>query len=138
VLKTRDLNTSPYRAYAAQPSPDGARIVFVSGRAGADEIWSSSVEGNHLLQLTSLGRLSGTPRWSPDGRWIAFDSRPNLHSQIYLVDAEGRSLRMITKGEHDNAVPSWSRDGKWIYLSSMRREAIRYGNTLSRMARRRN
>jgi Tol biopolymer transport system component/DNA-binding winged helix-turn-helix (wHTH) protein len=120
VLKTRDLNTSPYRAYAAQLSPDGAQIAFVSGRGGADEIWSSNAEGDHLLQLTSLGRLSGTPRWSPDGRWIAFDSRPNLHSQIYLVDAEGRNLHVITEGEHDNVVPSWSRDGKWIYFSSMR------------------
>jgi Tol biopolymer transport system component/DNA-binding winged helix-turn-helix (wHTH) protein len=120
VLKNRDLNTSPYRAYAAQPSPDGAQIAFVSGRAGADEIWSSSAEGDHPLQLTSLGRLSGTPRWSPDGKWIAFDSRPNLHSQIYLIDAEGRNLHMITAGEHDNVVPSWSRDGKWIYFSSMR------------------
>jgi Tol biopolymer transport system component/DNA-binding winged helix-turn-helix (wHTH) protein len=120
VLKTRDLNSSPYRAYAAQPSPDGTKIAFVSGRAGADEIWSSSADGNHPLQLTSLGRLSGTPRWSPDGRWIAFDSRPNLHSQIYLVDAEGRNLHMITEGEHDNVVPSWSRDGRWIYFCSMR------------------
>ncbi len=120
VLRTHDLSASHFTEDAAQLSPDGKQIAFQSGRAGAAEIWSSSAEGDHPLQLTSLGRHSGTPRWSPDGRWIAFDSRPKQYSQIYLVDAEGRNLHMITTGEYDHAVPSWSRDGKSIYFSSMR------------------
>jgi Tol biopolymer transport system component len=120
VLKTRQIISSQYPEDTAQPSPDGTRIAFQSGRAGTFEIWSSSADGDDLLQLTSLGRYSGTPRWSPDSKWIAFDTRPQEHSQIYVVDSEGRNLHAITEGESENDVPSWSRDGKSIYFSSLR------------------
>ncbi len=101
-------------------SPDKTRIAFQSDRTGAAEIWLSSRDGDEPFQLTSLGRFSGTPRWSPDGHWIAFDSRPKGRSEIYLIDVEGRNLRLVTDNDFDNITASWSRDGKWIYYSSMR------------------
>jgi Tol biopolymer transport system component len=82
VLQARKFIYSQYIEDAAQPSPDGTRIVFQSGRTGSFEIWLSSAEGDNPLQLTALGRYSGSARWSPDGRWIAFDTRPKDHSQI--------------------------------------------------------
>ena len=105
---------------AAQPSPDGTRLVLQSARSGAPEIWLNSSEGNHPVQLTTIGRFSGTPRWSPDGRWIVFDARVEDHGHIYIVDVEGRNLHAITHGGSDNYVPSWSRDGRFIYFASPR------------------
>jgi Tol biopolymer transport system component len=77
-------------------------------------------EGLNAIQLTSLDRKTGTPRWSPDGRHIAFDSRAETHSAIYVINAEGGSPRRITTGTSDDVVPSWSRDGQWIYFVSNR------------------
>ncbi|HSC45495.1 MAG TPA: winged helix-turn-helix domain-containing protein, partial [Candidatus Acidoferrum sp.] len=104
----------------AQFSPDGRKITFTSGRSGSPEIWICDADGSNLVQLTTLGVLSGTPRWSPDGEHIVFDSRPNGHSQIFVISAQGGQPRAITTGESENSVPSWSRDGKWIYFASNR------------------
>jgi len=120
VLGNRKLISSQYPESDAQPSPDGARIVWMSVRTGSEELWSSSAAGENLLQLTRLSRYSGTPRWSPDGKWIAFDTYTPSGAQIFVVDPEGRNLRSITTGTYDNAVPSWSRDGKSIYFASKR------------------
>ena len=120
VQENRKLISSQYPESDAQPSPDGARIVWMSVRTGTEELWSSSATGGNLLQLTRLNRYSGTPRWAPDGKWIAFDSYTSNGAQIFVVDSEGRNLRSITTGNYDNAVPSWSRDGKFIYFSSKR------------------
>ena len=120
VQENRKLISSQYPESDAQPSPDGARIVWMSVRTGTEELWSSSATGGNLLQLTRLNRYSGTPRWAPDGKWIAFDSYTSNGAQIFVVDSEGRNLRSITTGTYDNAVPSWSRDGKFIYFASKR------------------
>jgi len=124
VLRTRKLIYSQFMEDAAQPSPDGTRLVLQSARSGTNQIWLNSSEGNHPVQLTNIGWHSGTPRWSPDGRWIAFDARAednvHIYSHIYVVDAEGRNLHAITHGDSDNYVPSWSRDGRFIYFASPR------------------
>jgi Tol biopolymer transport system component/DNA-binding winged helix-turn-helix (wHTH) protein len=101
-------------------SPDGRRIAFESDRSGSLEIWVCDAAGLDLLQLTSLGRHSGTPGWSPDGRRIAFDSRPGEYADIYVIDAEGGAPRRVTTEPSDDAVPSWSNDGRWIYFASKR------------------
>ena len=120
VLRTRKLIYSQFMEDAAQPSPDGTRLALQSARSGTNQIWLNSSEGDHPLQLTTIGRLSGSPHWSPDGRWIVFDARVEDHAQIYVVDVEGRNLHAITHGDSDNYVPSWSRDGKFIYFASPR------------------
>jgi Tol biopolymer transport system component/DNA-binding winged helix-turn-helix (wHTH) protein len=120
VLRTRKLIYSQFMEDAAQPSPDGTRLALQSARSGTNQIWLNSSEGDHPVQLTTIGRFSGTPRWSPDGRWIAFDARVEDHAHIYVVDGEGRNLHAITHGDSDNVVASWSRDGRFIYFASPR------------------
>ena len=119
VLNNRKLISTQYGDLDAQPSPDGSRIAWVSNRAGSNEIWTSDATGEDPLQVTHLGRHSGTPRWSQDGKWIAFDSETDP-AQIFIVDSEGRNLRAITGSPYPSVVPSWSRDGKWIYFASNR------------------
>ena len=120
MLGNRKLISSQYPESDAQPSPDGARIVWMSVRTGSEELWASSATGESLLQLTRLNRYSGTPRWAPDGKWVAFDSYTQSGAQIFVVDSEGRNQRSVTTGTYDNAVPSWSQDGKSIYFASKR------------------
>lgn len=103
-----------------QPSPDGKKLVYMSGRTEAMDIWVSNVDGAFSRRLTSLGKC-GTPRWSPDSRWIAFDSDGRSgNSGIYVVSAEGGAVRRLVDDLWNNSVPSWSRDGKWIYFASNR------------------
>jgi Tol biopolymer transport system component/DNA-binding winged helix-turn-helix (wHTH) protein len=120
ILNHMKVIGTQYPEMDAQPSPDGSRIVWMSIRTGYEEVWTSDGNGAANMQLTNLGRYTGTPRWSPDGKWIAFDSYASQGAQIFLADPQGRSLRSITVGPFDNVVPSWSRDGKAVYFASKR------------------
>ena len=122
-----DLQGSPAQAHkliassadqeSASISPDGRRIAFESDRSGAIEIWVCDGDGSNVLQLTSFGAMSGTPRWSPDGGLIAFDSRFGGESNLYTVDPAGGVPTKLNIDVPDNSVPSWSPDGKWIYFT---------------------
>jgi Tol biopolymer transport system component/DNA-binding winged helix-turn-helix (wHTH) protein len=120
VVNNTKLINSQFDETDAQPSPDGARIVWASERSGSTQIWVSDATGEAPLQLTHIGGICGTPRWSPDGKWITFDNYTSKGAQIFVVDSEGRNLHPITDGSHPDEVPSWSRDGKWIYFASKR------------------
>ena len=120
LLDNRKVIATQFSELDAQPSPDGAHLVWASRRALVEELWTGNANGENLLQLTHLNSYSGTPRWSPDGKWIAFDSSTPGGPQIYVIDVEGRNLRVITQGRYMNVVPSWSRDAKSIYFSSIR------------------
>ena len=53
-----------------QVSPDGSRILFLSGRAGdGHSLWLANADGSHAVEFSGGDHID--PRWSPDGRWIA-------------------------------------------------------------------
>jgi len=106
-----------------QISSDGQKLVFVSARSGAYEVWSSKSDGSGPMQLTTFsGPFVGSPRWSPKGDFVAFDSNRSGSLNIYVVGAEGGRVDQITNdpSNTDSARPSWSRDGRWIYFGSTR------------------
>ncbi len=119
--KARTLVTSSPESIAGpQPSPDGKKLVFMSGPNDAMNIWVSNLDGSSAAKLTSLGKC-GTPRWSPDSGWIAFDGDGRRgESTIYMIAASGGQVRALVDDLWKNMVPSWSRDGKWIYFASNR------------------
>lgn len=120
VLTNRRLISTQYAEMNAQPSPDGAHVVWMSIRTGFEELWKADSTGANASQLTHLYRYSGAPRWSPDGKSVAFDSYTRDSAQIFVTDASGRSLRSVTDDPSTNTVPSWSHDGQTIYFASKR------------------
>jgi Tol biopolymer transport system component len=104
-----------------QYSPDGRKVVFVSDRAGAEEIWICDADGTHAAPLASLrGFIPGTPRWSPNGAEIVFDSRHEGFAAVYVTPAQGGRPRRLTPDTSNSMMPSWSHDGRSIYYSSDR------------------
>lgn len=114
-------------------SPNGAKIAFVSSRAGAGrgEIWVMNADGTNPTRLTInpqlavdlsgpiYGKDSG-PVWSPDGTKIAFwTTRLDLgNSEIYVMNADGSNPVRLTKNSANDSEPVWSRDGKRIAFFS--------------------
>ena len=106
---------------AAQYSPDGKKILFVSRRSGHPALWVSNSDGLQETQLTTFeAPLIGMPQWSPDGQRIVFDSTLEGQFELYRINADGSGLRRLTNHPEQDAVGSWSRDGKWIYFVSTR------------------
>jgi Tol biopolymer transport system component/DNA-binding winged helix-turn-helix (wHTH) protein len=103
---------------AAEYSPDGRQIAFISSRAGPWDLWMSDADGGNLVQLSRSIVNPGNPRWSPDGTNIAFDSSLPGDREIYVVDVSGGVPKRLATNLRNIATPSWSRDGKWIYFRS--------------------
>jgi eukaryotic-like serine/threonine-protein kinase len=122
VVETNRLLATNQYTYLEQFSPDGLKIVFVSGMEGNDEIWICDRDGTNPVQLTDFGsgHHCGIPSWSPDSRDIVFEARPYGNGDIYIVNSESRQLRRITTETSDERDATWSRDERWIYFTSNR------------------
>ncbi len=116
--------SAPYVAIAStkadltpQFSPDGKRVAFTSARSGTLEIWTADPDGANAVQLSSLGAVTGFPRWSPDGNAVVFHADPTGHGEAFLVPAAGGTARALTSGE-GSTFPNLSPDGQWVYVSA--------------------
>ncbi len=92
-------------AFESQPrySPDGTRIVFISDRGGADNVWVANADGSDPRPLSNE-RLATmfSPVWMPDGRAVvvsATDGAGVAELWRYDVDA-GPPVRL---GERSRA-----------------------------------
>ncbi|MBV9264759.1 MAG: PD40 domain-containing protein [Acidobacteriaceae bacterium] len=97
----------------------GTRIVFVSDRSGAKEIWVMNWDGSEQRQLTHYGSISTFPSASPDGRIVAFTSYAGGNPNIYLLSIDtGRRLPYYNQRASMNAFVTFTPDSKRIIFSS--------------------
>lgn len=120
--------TRHLRARDAAPSPDGARMVFVTNRLGRTRLAMLPLTNKTTAkeqEVVWLGEESAnqfeTPRFSPDGQKIAVGVRqPDGCKDIWILDGQGNKLEELM---HDRAVDGgavWSADGRSLYFSSDR------------------
>ena len=116
--------------YQPTYSPDGTEIVFVSDRAGADNLWVMNVDGSEPRAVTSeKANLVHNPSWSPDGTYLVakksfMSTRSIAAGEIWMFHAghEGSGLQLTERphGETDQknqADPVFSADGKYVYFA---------------------
>jgi hypothetical protein len=102
---THDLATS----YDPAWSPKADRIVFVSNRAGSDDIYTINADGSDLRRLTiSTWEWNKHPSWSPDGTQIVFwSNRATGRRQLWIVNADGTGLRLLLNSPYGDWDPVW-------------------------------
>ena len=97
------------------------KIVFVSGRAGANEIYTMNPDGSDQKQLTKGAKVASAPVISPLGNHIAFVVASGGVSQIFSVNGAGESLERLTTASGAKSVPGYSPDGnKFAFIASGR------------------
>jgi len=108
-------------AYDVHPrySPDGKRLLFISDRNGADNVWYFDFEKKDTIQVTSdQNQYFPDACWTPDGDYIIFGKgRRNI--KLYMVHRKGGSGISLLEGPPNlKAIdPAVSADGRYIYFS---------------------
>ena len=87
-------------------SPDGSRILVTSDRSGTSQLYSMSVSGTDVRQITTDSAGAHSASWSPDGNRIVYMSG----TQIVVVGADGSARRVISDAK-GNQAPTWSPGG---------------------------
>ena len=108
-------------------SPDGKRLVYAAGEPGdrADHIFSRSLDGGMVKQLTAEDANDAAPAFSSDGTLIVFTRDKTYHwgglasnwnagGVLCVMNADGTGLRQITRDETIAIDPHFSPDGKAV------------------------
>jgi len=109
-------------------SPDGTKVVFVSGRQGNKDLWIMNADGTDPYRLTaalSPFQFYDDPAWSPDGKRIACASNRGSRGNpdIWIIDLERATQLQLTDNESIDWMPTWSPDGSQIAFVSDRNGA---------------
>lgn len=90
------------------------RIVFSYG----GDLYSSSVTGKNVRQLTDFPGEELLAKFSPDGEQIAFTAEFEGNKDIYVMPARGGKARRLTFHPAAEYVVDWHPDGKRIIFRS--------------------
>lgn len=94
-----------------KPSPDGSKILYLSGGQVHQVLADGSEEGKKLFQIRGS---QGSLRFSPDGSQLAFISHRGDHSFIGLFDMKTSTIRFLDPSVDFDSNPVWSGDGKQL------------------------
>jgi Tol biopolymer transport system component len=102
-------------------SPDDQKIIFLALNFSTQVLWSTSVDGSDLKQLTDkmLGKVAH-PVFSADGRWIYFDSGPLVEALPISPQTGlplGQPVKLADVGVSFVSSLSLSSDGKRLAYS---------------------
>jgi Tol biopolymer transport system component len=145
-----DIYTLPFAGGAAaaitsgppfdsQPrwSPDGKRIVFLSDRDGAENVWTMDPDGSHLKAVSKGdGSLYASPEWTPDGDYIVVSKTNSPIGSSYSLwmfhknggpgvsltkDDKGDGALGSGRGTNINSLgPAFGRDGRYVWYARKR------------------
>ncbi|MBI1780855.1 MAG: PD40 domain-containing protein [Sphingobacteriales bacterium] len=109
-------------AYDVHPrySPDGKKILFISDRDGADNVWYIDTEKKDTVQLTSdRNQYFPDACWTPDGDYIIY-CKGRRNPKLFMVHRKGGGGSQLIEGP--NALktidPAVSADGNLVYYSA--------------------
>ena len=104
-------------------SPDGKKIVFVSGRSGNGDLYllnTFNLEKGVRRLTFSDNKSELFPVFSPDSKQVAFMVHSNQGDNIYLLPdlLKPKNVKRLTFSNSTYTNPSWSPDGKRIAFFS--------------------
>ena len=115
----RRIVDDPEYDVGPQWSPDGRKIVFMTGRNGNWDVYEMNADGTGQRNLTAdYDKSDGGPVWSIDGNHIAFSRRIEGKEQIFVMDSDGGNLKRVTHNSANNGSPAWSSDGSKLVFQT--------------------
>jgi Tol biopolymer transport system component len=109
------------RAFSPSYSPDGSKVVYVSGRDGTLNLFIADKDLKNKKQLTFFnnGEQIYNPVFNSDGVSAVFDFSLLESRKIAKVDLETGNMEFILDKENiDYRTPAISKDGNKMFFSS--------------------
>jgi Tol biopolymer transport system component len=120
--------------YNPSVSPDGTKIVFVSDREGAPQLYLMTADGQSPNRLSNSGCVDQVPSWTPNGRSLYWESQCSGQKfKIMTADLSygedssfGTSATLVNireltaQDQGDNRFPRVSPDGRKVAFTSYR------------------
>ena len=108
-------------AYDVHPrySPDGKKILFISDRSGADNVWYIDTEKKDTVQVTNdQNQFFPSACWTPDGEYVVF-AKGRRNTKLYMAHRKGGAgVQLIDAPASLKVIdPAVSADGRYIYYS---------------------
>jgi Tol biopolymer transport system component len=108
-------------AYDVHPrfSPDGKKILFISDRSGADNVWVIDTEKKDTTQMTfDQNQYFPSACWTPDGDYIVY-AKGRRNTKLYMVHKKGGGgAALIDAPANIKTIdPAVSADGRYVYYS---------------------
>lgn len=101
-------------------APDHTRLAFSFAERGAQQIYSSQLDGQKRQQLTATTGINNWPSYAPDGRTIVFGSSRDGNFEIYRMNVDGSDPIRLTDDPFQDIRPRYSPDGRRIAFTSHR------------------
>ena len=115
----RRIVDDPEYDVGPQWSPDGRKILFMTGRHGDFDVYEMNADGTAQRNLTAdYDKSDGAPVWSLDGHTIAFSRRIEGKDQIFVMDSDGSNLKRVTHNSANNGSAAWSPDGSKLIFQT--------------------
>ena len=99
------------------PTPDFSQ-GYVWPIYDSYDIFTASLDGSDLQQLTDAPGYDAEATVSPDGEWIVFTSVRDGDLDIYKMRADGSEVTRLTDTVGYDGGPFFSPDGEWICYRS--------------------
>jgi len=100
-------------------SPDGKKILFVSDKSGAENLWYIDTDRKDTVQLTKeTNQNFPSADWTPDGNYIVY-AKGRRVNKLYMIHKDGGSgTQLIDEPASLKTIdPAISPDGQHIYYS---------------------
>ena len=110
-----------HSASAAQYSPDGKSIAYITTLSGSPQAWIIPARGGEPKQLTTGSDPVSGLRWSPDGK-LAYAVSPGggYNAQLFLGTPDGAPAKRINEGEANTFPGDFAPDGRYYFRSNAR------------------
>lgn len=110
------LSDGAFDEFRPSPSPDGARLAFLSNRKGSGDqrdnrLFVRDLAGGPARQVGDLCPLHGTLSWSPDGEHLTFNAFAGEFVEIFRIRADGTGLEPLTASPEQELLTVLRDDG---------------------------
>lgn len=115
----RRIVDDPEYDVGPQWSPDGSKILFMTGRNGNFDVYITNADGTEQKNLTAdYDGSDGAPVWSIDGHNIAFSRKIEGKDHLFVMDSDGANLKRVTHNSANNGSAGWSPDGSKLIFQT--------------------